>query len=119
VPSLKVSAELKADDRQQVVEIMCNAARQLAQSIHALCLPERVVLLELLCDVAHELHDAQDVAGGSRMIVAMISPGNVSPFLRRKLTRDGINQSSSIRDTGVQPKPRHSLVVIIACVDDA
>ena len=41
---------------------MGDAARQLAEGIHALRLPERLLLLELLGDVADEPHDAEDVA---------------------------------------------------------
>ncbi len=54
--------EIAGDDRQQVVEIMGDAAGQLADRLHALRLAQRLVLHDLLADVAIEGEEADELA---------------------------------------------------------
>ena len=107
------------DDGQEVVEVVRDTAGELADGIHALRLPQRLLLLHLLGDVADEHHEAQDVAvpiagrrgddlGGEHL--AVLAPaGHVQRIDRFFHGRGG----------EIEPEPVHPRIVIVTRVKDA
>ncbi len=72
------------DDGQQVVEVVRDAARQLADRLHALRLAQGLVLHDLLADVANKLDETYESARrASRSTEATVSAGKASPDARR------------------------------------
>ena len=53
------------------------------------------------------------------MIVAMISPGNVSPSLAPEAHPDRIGLLCPRRSIEIEPEAGHALIVLVARVDDA
>ena len=106
------------DDGQEVVEVVGDTAGELAERVHALCLPERLRLLHLLCDVADELHEAKDIA-------ARIADNRGDDLARESLAvlttkvhQERIGRANGARCIEPTPDSAHARVVVFACKDD-